>query len=313
MDKVILGRTGVEVGVMGLGAGGHSRLGQRSGKSEAESAAVVRRAIDLGANLIDTAEAYGTESIVGMGLAGVPRDAYVLSTKKSPRIKGELITAADVFTGLDASLSRLGLDHVDIYHIHGVKASDYPYVREELVPALVRLRELGKIRWLGITESFSEDTTHAMLAQALQDDIWDVMMVGFNLLNHSARDRVFPITRQKNIGVLCMFAVRRALVDPASARELIQELAAAGEVDLTGYNPDHPLDFLTAPGVAGSLSEAAYRYCRHEPGIHVVLSGTGSLDHLEENARALQLPPLPPAAQARVDQLFAGVDSASGN
>jgi aryl-alcohol dehydrogenase-like predicted oxidoreductase len=224
-----------------------------------------------------------------------------------------LITAADVFKGLDASLNRLGLDHVDIYHIHGVKAPDYPYVREELVPALVRLRELGKIRWLGITESFSEDTTHAMLAQALQDDFWDVMMVGHNLLNHSARERVFPITQQKRIGVLCMFAVRRALVDPAAATELIRELADKGQLDLTGYNPADPLDFLTAPGVAASLSEAAYRYCRHEPGIHVVLSGTGSLDHLEENARALQMPPLPDAAKARVDKLFAGVDSASGN
>jgi aryl-alcohol dehydrogenase-like predicted oxidoreductase len=298
---------------MGLGAGGHSRLGQRHGKSEAESAAVVRRALELGANLIDTAEAYGTEAIVGQALAGVPRGDFVLSTKKSPRAEGRLISAQELIAGADASLSRLGLDHIDIYHIHGVKAHEYAHVRAELVPALLQLRDQGKIRWLGITESFSEDTTHAMLAHALQDDVWDVMMVGFNLLNFSARERVLPITQRKEIGVLCMFAVRRALTDPAVANEVIQELAAAGEIDLTGYDPAAPLGFLTAPGVAASLAEAAYRYCRHEPGIHVVLSGTGSLDHLEENAQAIQGPPLPAPAHARIDQLFAGVDSVSGN
>ena len=67
------------------------------------------------------------------------------------------------------------------------------------------------------------------------------------------------------------------------------------------------------PGVAASLTEAAYRYCRHEPGMDVILSGTGSVAHLEENARALQLPPLPQDALDRVNKLFAGVESVSGN
>ena len=313
MDQVILGRTGLRVGVMGLGAGGHSRLGQARGRSEAESVAVVRRALELGANLVDTAEAYGTEAIVGKALAGVPRDDVVISTKKGPRTGDRPISGAELAAGVDASLARLGVDYVDIFHLHGVKPNEYAHARAELIPALLQLRDQGKIRWLGITEHFGDDTTHAMLADALQDDVWDVMMVGFNLLNYSARERVLPITQQKNIGVLCMFAVRRALADPAAARAVIQELAAQGRIDLTGYNPDAPLDFLTAPGVAASLSEAADRYCRYEPGIHVVLSGTGSTAHLEENARALQAPPLPAAVKARSDQLFAGVDSISGN
>jgi L-galactose dehydrogenase len=61
------------------------------------------------------------------------------------------------------------------------------------------------------------------------------------------------------------------------------------------------------------LTEAAYRFCRYEPGMDVVLSGTGSIAHLEDNARALNLPPLPQAALDRVNKLFAGVDSVSGN
>jgi aryl-alcohol dehydrogenase-like predicted oxidoreductase len=313
MQQVTLGRTGLRVGVMGLGAGGHSRLGQSQGKSEADSIAVVRRALELGANLIDTAEAYRTEPIVGKALVGVPRDSYVLSTKKGPRDKDRLISGKEYRNAVDAGLQRLRLDYVDILHVHGVMPHEYTHVRDELVPVLLQLRDQGKIRWLGITENFSGDSTHKTLVAALQDKVWDVMMVGFNLLNHSARQRVLPLTQAQGIGTLCMFAVRRALSNAGALKELVAQLAANGEIDLTGYNADAPLDFLTAAGVATSLTEAAYRYCRHEPGMDVILSGTGSIAHLEDNARALQLPPLPQEALDRVNKLFAGVDSVSGN
>lgn len=313
MEQVTLGRTGLRVGVMGLGAGGHSRLGKNTGKTEAESIAVVRRALELGANLIDTAQAYGTEEIVGKALADVPRDAYVLSTKKGPRDGKRLISAAEYRAGVEAGLQRLGHDYVDIWHVHGVMPHEYDHVRSEIIPVLLQLRDEGKIRWLGITENFSGDPTHKSLAAALKDKVWDVMMIGFNLLNQSARDSLLPETQAQGVGTLCMFAVRRALSQPDALKELIAQLVANGEIDLTGYNADAPLDFLTAPGVATSLTEAAYRYCRYEPGMDVVLSGTGSINHLEDNARALQMPPLPQDALDRVNKLFAGVDSVSGN
>lgn len=313
MDQVTLGRTGLRVGVMGLGAGGHSRLGQSQGKSEADSIAVVRRALELGVNLIDTAEGYKTEPIIAKALKGVPRDAYVLSTKKGPRDKDRLLSAEEYRAGIDASLQRLEVDYIDIFHVHGVKVHEYPHVREELIPVLQQARDQGKIGWLGITESFGEDTTHQALETAIKDKVWDVMMIGFNLLNHSARHKLLPETQAQGVGTLCMFAVRRALSNPDALKELFDKLVASGEINLDGYNKDEPLDFLTAPGVAGSLTEAAYRYCRHEPGIDVVLSGTGSIEHLEENARALQMPPLPQEALDRVNKLFAGVTSVSGN
>ena len=194
MDYVILGRTGLSVSVMGLGCGGHSRLGLATGKTEAEAVALVRKAVDLGINFIDTAEAYGTEGVVGQGIAGTPRENIILSTKVSPRQNGELATAAQIKERAEGCLLRLQTDYVDILHLHGAAAEDYAYVREELVPALLALREEGKIRFVGITEAFIPDPQHRMLAQALKDDCWDVMMVGFNLLNPSARERVFPIT-----------------------------------------------------------------------------------------------------------------------
>ncbi len=82
MKYTILGRTGLKVSVAGLGSGGHSRLGRATGRSEKESIALVRQALDLGINLIDTSEAYGTESIVGKAMVGFPRDRVIISTKK---------------------------------------------------------------------------------------------------------------------------------------------------------------------------------------------------------------------------------------
>lgn len=312
MQYTTLGRTGLKVSALGLGGGGHSRLGQRGGVTVADSAAIVRRAIDLGVNLIDTAEAYGTEDIVGMGLRGVARDTFVLSTKKSLKAGDRLITADELTRGLEASLGRLGLDYVDIYHLHAVHAEQYDQVLAELVPAMIKLREQGKIGFIGITEVFGSDTGHAMLMRALRDDCWDVMMVGFNLLNQSARDRVFAETIRRNIGVLDMFAVRDALSQPAKLREVVRDLVEQGLIDRDAVDLDDPLGFVTQSGAAASLPEAAYRFVGAEPGVHVVLSGTGNAQHLAENVAAIAKPPLPAELRQRLVDMFARVDSVSG-
>ena len=83
MEYTILGRTGLKVSVMGLGCGGPSRIGQRAGKSEDDSVAIIKQALDSGVNFIDTAESYQTELIVGKATKGVNRDSIVLSSKKS--------------------------------------------------------------------------------------------------------------------------------------------------------------------------------------------------------------------------------------
>jgi aryl-alcohol dehydrogenase-like predicted oxidoreductase len=286
-----------------------------TGKSEAESIAVVRQALDAGINFIDTAEAYGTEPIVGKALAGVPREEYILSTKKNVSRNNVRTSGQDIVDGVEAALGRLGVDYLDIFHLHGVKIEDYEYAVTEIVPQLQRLREAGKIRWLGITENFGSDTRHHMLARALEDDFFDVMMVGFNMLNQSARTSVFPQTIAKNVGVLIMFAVRRTLSDPDNLRQTMQQLVADGLVDAEAFDADEPLGFLvdsTDQG-ASSLTEAAYRYCRYEPGAHVVLSGTGNVHHLAQNTQSLLQPPLPAEHVARINELFARVDTVSGN
>ena len=303
-----LGSTGLKVSVVGLGCGGPSRLGQRDGKSPDHSVNLVRKALDLGVNLLDTAETYGTEEIVGAALRDVPRDRVVLSAKKTLPEPDDPDPAGTIRSGLDASLKRLGTDYVDIYHLHGVGDARYDFAANVLAPVVTGLKEAGKIRAVGITEEFPANPRHEMLERGLHDPWWDVVMVGFNLLNPSARRSVFPLTLEKGVGTLVMFAVRRALSQPAQLEKLLREMEQRALVE-----PGADLGFLTDNGCAETLTEAAYRFCVHEPGADVVLTGTGDEKHLEANIAAALKPPLPPEALERLEALFGKVDSVTGN
>ena len=310
MEYTTLGRTGLKVSVAGLGSGGHSRIGQNTGKTKNQSVALVKRALELGINILDTAESYRTEGLIGEAICG-RRDEVVISTKKSMRRDGELTSPAGLRAGVEASLQRLGTDCVEVLHLHGLLPEDYAYARETLVPELLALRDEGKILHLGVTEMFGRDCGHGMLSRAVRDDCWGVIMVGFNILNRSARERVFPRTMEKGIGTLCMFAVRKAFSRPEDLTRIVAELVERGEVGAP-VDVGGPLAFLLKDGVAGSMAEAAYRFCRHEPGMDVVLTGTGSMEHLEENVRSILAPPLPDEVQERLGGLFGQVDSVSG-
>ncbi len=314
MEYTRLGRTGLTVSVMGLGSGGRSRIGQGQHKNQRDSINLVRFAHELGINFFDTSHDYKTESLIGKALRSIPRDQVVLSTKVRSHNSGYPIQPKTIRTELENSLRQLQTDYVDIYHLASVKPGNYLYTLTELVPTLLALRDEGKIRFLGITEKFDTDTRHLMLERAIQDDCWDVVMVGFNLLNQSAREKVLAPAQANNIGVLGMFAVRRALSHSEALKGAIAELIAQEQINPQDLDdPDQPLEFLIREGAANSLQDAAYRYCRHEPGIDVVLFGTGNPHHLHANVRSLLRPPLPEGDRLRLNQLFGRVETFSGN
>lgn len=138
MDYTTLGRTGLSASVMGVGCGGPSRVGLHSERTETESVVEIRQALDAGINFIDTAEAYGTEEIVGKAIKGMDRSSVILSTKKKT---WEDIAPEDVRKSLEEGLNRLGTDYVDIYHLHGVLLQDYDHLVPDIVPILQKLRD----------------------------------------------------------------------------------------------------------------------------------------------------------------------------
>ena len=309
MERVTLGRTGLEVSVMGVGAGGPSQIGKKTGKTERESADIILKAFEAGANFVDTAAGYGTEPLVGLALKDIPRDQIVISTKigskGSPR--------EDIAKSCEESLGKLGTDYIDVYNLHGVFPDDYDRCREELYPELVKLKEAGKIRHIGIKEMFNADKTHEMLKAALVDDLWDVMMVGFNILNQTARESVLTKAIEQNVGIQVMFAVRKALSRPDALREMIADLIEKGQIDPADLDDrDDPLRFVVHEGGALSVTDAAYRFSVYEPGTHVTLSGTGNLDHLTENLASFQRPALPTRDVDRLKRIFRNVDSITG-
>jgi aryl-alcohol dehydrogenase-like predicted oxidoreductase len=307
MDYTELGSTGLKVSVAGLGCGGNSCLGLGTGSSEDEAVEVVRAAIDQGVNFIDTAEAYGTENVVGKAVAAAGRGNVVISTKSRVRVGGSLLDAEKVIGNLEASLRRLGTDQVDVFHLHAVAPDMYDHVRDAIVPALLRQKEAGKIRHIGITETSPLDPEHTMLSRALsetEEPVWEVVMFAFHMLNQGARQRVFPLTRRKGVGTLLMFVVRNIFSNPDVLSRTMARLVEEGEISGGSVSDGQPLDFLIHPGGAASLTEAAYRFARHEPGADVTLFGTGKVEHVKANIASILSPPLPKVDRERLAELF---------
>jgi aryl-alcohol dehydrogenase-like predicted oxidoreductase len=304
MEYTTLGKTGLRVSVAGLGCGGNSRIGLGTGRTEAESIALVHAALDLGINYFDTAETYGTEPILGRALAGRDRSRIVVSTKARVRRGSEVVPLEGVLASLEGSLRNLGTDCLDVFMLHGVPPAMLDGVRNEMVPVLLKEKEKGKIRHLGITEVASADPQHAMLDRALDDPVWEVIMFAFHLMNQNARQFVFPRTQSRGVGTLLMFVVRNIFSKPGVLAETMQTLAAEGRISADLANHPDPLGFLVHAAGAQSLLDAAYRFGRYEPGSDVVLFGTSSIAHMQSNVASILRPPLPAADLARLGDLF---------
>jgi aryl-alcohol dehydrogenase-like predicted oxidoreductase len=173
-----------------------------------------------------------------------------------------------------------------------------------LAPALLGQKAKGKIKHIGITENPIGDHTNTMLKRALRDPVWEVFMVGFHMLHQGARHNVFAATRQQGVGTLLMFAVRSIFADPPRVAREMRALAGKGLIDKSLVDLSDPLGFLIHDGGAATMTEAAYRYARHEPGVDVVLFGTGNAAHLRANVAALEKPPLPAADREKLAALF---------
>lgn len=313
MERVKLGRTDLMVSPVGLGCGGQSRLGMTAEGDDSVAKKMVRHALDLDINYFDTARVYGTEEAVGKTVSS-RRSEVVISTKTMFIDKGgNYMPVKNLVESLEKSLMRLNTDYVDLFSLHGAGPQHLNYCIQEYVPVLQRQIQMGKIRYLGVTESFRDDPSHEMLRRAIPTGCFDVVMVGFNFLNSGARDKIFPSCLRHDVGTQVMHAVRRALSRPEVLVQNIERLISSGEIEAWTVDKNDPLKFLTCHPEVHSVVEAAYRYCRHEPGVSLVLTGTGSVEHLTNNVAALTAPSLPQTLIDELDKIFGRVRSISGD
>lgn len=305
-----LGRTNLRVSVLGLGGGGRSRLGVRGDASADDVLRLVHRALDLGINLFDTAADYGTEELLGAALAGTPRDSIVVSTKFGATTRdGQLKAPSALRSSLDQSLTRLRMDYVDVLYLHGVRADHYTTIRDAFLEPLREAEHAGLTHFIGVTESWGLDHAHAMLRSAIPSGVWDVVMPGYNLLSPLTGEHVLPLAAEYDVGTMVMCAVRSVISQPSLVAQQLSDWKREGLLAPDG--PDD-LDWVTRDGTE-SLTAAAYKFAADHRGVSSVLSGTGNIQHLEQNVAAILGPPLPAPVSQRLIELFVPVGRNTGH
>jgi hypothetical protein len=120
---------------------------------------------------------------------------------------------------------------------------------------------------------------------------------------------VLPVALKQNVGVQIMFAVRKALGNPENLKPFVDALIDSGEIEASEIDRGNPLGFALAHG---TLPDVAYRLCRDERGVHVVLSGTGNANHLQQNLDTFERGALPSATMGQLHHLFRNVVSTTG-
>ncbi len=310
MEYRTLGRTGLDVSLLSLGTGGARKLGQSVGMTQADQTALVQRALDLGVNLIDTSSEYGeSEVILGRALKGTPRESYYLCTKWPPWVDGCLAEDPGLLVdSVERSLRRLDTDWVDIMMFHGPLSHTYAPLVERFYPTMERLREQGKVRFVGLSAQYATEPSQAVADAALKNDPdkWDVLMLKYGLLNQSLAKELLPLALRHGVGVMNMAAVRVKLPDPALLEELMREWRDQGRVAAGELSERDPLGWLVHGEVA-SVVAAGYKFAADHPAIATVITGTSNMAHLEENAAALERPYLPPEDTRRVRELFGDI------
>lgn len=289
MEYRPLGRTGLEVSVLSLGA---SPLGSVFRPiDEREGHRTVHLALELGINFIDVSPFYGrnlAETVLGRALAGIPRERYCLATKVGRYGDRAFDFSAErVIRSVDESLARLGVEYVDLIQCHDIEFGSLDQVVEETLPALESVRAAGKARFVGITGKplriFREVT-----ARATVDTI---LSYCHRCLNDTALDDLLPDLAARGIGVINASPLAMGLL-----RSQAPPLWHPAPVKLKQACAD-AAEWCTERGA--DLATLAVQYAVAEPRIATTLVGTADPANLKANVAAALCPPDP--------ELLAGV------
>ena len=329
MELRVFGRTGMKLSALGFGCGAVGGFMVRGDAASQER--TVARALNVGVNYFDTAVQYGngdSEKNLGGILRKLKPTNVAVGTKirLQPDEFGRIADA--VAMSLEGSLSRLGLDRVDIFHLHnpitkagGGLALTVQQVLGDVVPAFERMRQQGKIRFLGITAV--GDT--AELQQVVDHGAFDSAQVVYNMLNPSAGEnlpanypaqdygRLFDRTKAAGTGVVGIRVLAGGALSGSSERHAIASPAPDPIGSAMTYDADveraRRLMPLVKEGFAASLTEAATRFALSHPAMGTILVGMASPEQFEDALAAVQKGPLPAAALDRLSvlrQAFAG-------
>jgi aryl-alcohol dehydrogenase-like predicted oxidoreductase len=281
----------LEVGPQGLGCMGMSQ--SYGPGDETESIATVHRALELGVTLLDTADVYGAganEELVGRAVAD-RRDQVVLATKFGlvnlpERVRGD---AAYVKQAAEASLRRLGVDHIDLYYQHRV---DPNVPIEETVGAMAELVQEGKVRHLGLSEAGAETIRRAHAVHPIS-----AVQTEWSLWSRDIEEAVVPACRELGVGVVAYSPLGRGFL---TGRFTSKDDFAEGDFRQLGQPRFAEGNLERNLAIVESLRAVASRYdvtpgqialawVQHRGGDVVPIPGTKRRKYLEENVAAESL------------------------
>jgi len=294
MQQRKLGTEGLVVSALGLGCMGMSEF--YGSRDDAESIATIHRALELGITLLDTADVYGpftNEQLVGRAIRG-RRDREVLATKfgnmRGPDggwlgINGR---AEYVHQACDASLKRLGVDHIDLYYQHRV---DRTVPIEDTVGAMAALVTAGKVRHLGLSEAAPATLRRAHAVHPIS-----ALQTEYSLWSRDPEDEILPTCRELGIGFVAYSPLGRGFL--TGQIRCFEDLAAddwrRNNPRFQGQNFQRNLDLVTrveaiAREKGCTPSQLALAWLLAQGEDVVPIPGTKRRRYLEENARAVEI------------------------
>jgi len=315
----------MKISILGFGCGAVGGLMVRGDHADQERA--IGRALDSGVNYYDTAVQYGngeSEKNLGRVLKKLkPKDAVVGTKVRLPPDTGPI--AEVIAKSLEGSLQRLGLERVDILHLHnaitaagGGEALSTRQVLDQVVPAFEALRRQGKVRFLGFTAIGDTSALH----EVIDARVFDSAQVSYNMLNPSAATalppnypaqdygKLFDHSEAAGVGVVGIRVLAGGALSGSAERHPIASPPPDPIGSANSYEGDlkraQRLAPLVKEGFAASLAEAATRFCIGHPAMGTILVGMATPRQFEDALAAVMKGPLPKAALDRLAALQQG-------
>jgi aryl-alcohol dehydrogenase-like predicted oxidoreductase len=280
MEYRKLGKTGIEVSILSLGA---SSLGSVFRQiDEAEGIRTVHTAIDMGINFIDVSPYYGltkAETFLGRVLPEIPRDAYYLATKVGRYGDAEFDFSAErVIASVDESLARMNVDYIDIIQCHDIEYGSLDQVVAETIPALRSLQKVGKVGYVGIT-GMPLKIFRTVLEKTEVDTILSYCRYS---LNDDSLKELISFLQQKNVGIISASPLSMGLLTPRGAPDWHPAPSEIKDVCARAAQ------FCTDKGV--DIAKLAVQFSLSNSEIHTTLVGTANPNNIRKNIEWLSEP-----------------------